>query len=196
MSKETNQNGNGIGGIFRGLGDVVDLLSTLADRASTLDSQIERQGQVGNDDGLKAVYGFSLRVGGSGGAPVVQHFGNVKEDDEHGATVDEWREPMVDVFDESDHVQLVAELPGVQQADIHFEVRHDVLELSAEGGDRHYHKEILLPAAVTQEGSKASYNNGIFELTLPKRAEGASTVSEAGPGEADEAGEAGEAGEA
>lgn len=182
MSKRTNESdsgsGAGIGGIFRGLGDVVDLLSTLAERASTLGPELQRQGQVGDDRGLKAVYGFSLRVGGPGGEPTIQHFGNVKEDDERGATVDEEREPMVDIFDEDGHIQLIAELPGVDEADIRFEVRHDVLELSANHGDRRYHKELLLPSAVSREGSSTSFNNGIFELTLPK-IEGSHADSEA-----------------
>jgi HSP20 family protein len=147
---------------------VVELLSKLADKVHTFDHEIRREGQVGDDRGVKAIYGFSLRMGGTGGEPVVQRFGNVKADEERGATVDEQREPMVDVFDESDHVQVVAELPGVDEADIRFELRHDVLELSAHGGERRYHKEILLSSAVSLEGSRASYNNGIFELTLPK----------------------------
>jgi HSP20 family protein len=169
MNKKTNGGSDktGIGGIFRGLGNVVELLSNLANKADALDHQIQQEGQIGDDRGVKAVYGFSLRVGGAGREPIVQRFGNVK-DGEHGATVEQQREPMVDVFDESDHVQLVAELPGVDGPDIRFELRHDVLELSAQRGDRRYHKEILLPSAVSLTGSKASYNNGIFELTLPK----------------------------
>lgn len=170
MNDKTNGGSDraGIGGFLRGFGNVVELLSNLAEKADSLGQELRQDGQVGDSRGVKAVYGFSLRVGGAGGEPVVQHFGNVKEDGERGATVEEQREPMVDVFDERDHVQLVAELPGVNEADIRFELRHDVLELSAQRGDRRYHKEILLPAAVSAKGSKSSYNNGIFELTLPK----------------------------
>jgi len=179
MNKKTNGESDkaGIGGIFRGLGNVVELLSNLADKANALEDQIQREGQAGNDRGVKAVYGYSLRVGGAGGKPVVQHFGNVKDGD-HGATVDQQREPMIDVFDEGDHIQLVAELPGVDESDIRFALRHDVLELSAQRGDRRYYKEILLPSAVSLTGSKASYNNGVFELTLPKNPEAGPTGAE------------------
>lgn len=183
MNEKTNGSSDkaGLGGILRGFGNVVELLSNLAEKADSLDQELRKEGQVGDARGLKAVYGFSLRVGGAGGEPVVQHFGNVKEDEERGgATVEQQREPMVDVFDESDHVQLVAELPGVEGPDIRFELRHDVLELSAQRGDRRYHKEILLPAAVSLQGSKSSYNNGIFELTLPKIEEPGSNGSSEG----------------
>jgi HSP20 family protein len=180
MNKKTNGSSDkaGIGGILRGFGNVVDLLSNLAEKADALGQEVRREGEAGDGRGVKAVYGFSLRVGGANGEPVVQHFGNVKDDEEHGATVEQQREPMVDVFDESDHVQLVAELPGVDGPDIRFELRHDVLELSAQRGDRRYHKEILLPAAVSLKGSRSSYNNGIFELTLPKIDESGSNGSE------------------
>jgi HSP20 family molecular chaperone IbpA len=72
---------------------------------------------------------------------------------EQGAVVEETREPMVDVFDEGDHLLLVAELPGVEAKDIHYEIEDDVLSLSAVRGERKYRKEVLLPAPVRVKGA-------------------------------------------
>jgi HSP20 family protein len=158
-----------LGGMFRSLGGFMDLLSNLSTLAQENGGEIHRSGEMGEDKkGVKAVYGFSVKVGGAG-QPVVEQFGNVKET-ERGAVVDETREPMVDVFDEEDYLLVVAELPGVDEKDIHFEVEDDVLSLSASRGERKYRKEVLLPSAVKTAGVTPSYRNGVFEIKLPKAA--------------------------
>lgn len=153
----------GLGGIIRGLGGFVDVLSKLAEQGG----EFRRTGELGDDKkGVKAVYGFSVRVGGDG-KPLIEQFGNVKRDGQE-AVVEEAREPMVDVFDEADHILLVVELPGVAEGDIHFEVKGDVLNLSATRGERKYRKEVLLPSPMTAQAATSSYRNGVFEIKLPK----------------------------
>lgn len=154
----------GLGTMIRRLGGLFNVLSDLAENAEHL----QKSGEIGDDEkGMRAVYGFSVRVGG-GGKPSIQPFGNVREG-RQGAVVEETREPLVDVFDESDHVLVVAELPGVGAADVRFEVKDDILTLSASRGDRKYRKEVLLPSAVTEEGAAPSFQNGIYELRLARR---------------------------
>jgi HSP20 family protein len=153
--------------MFRSFGGFLDLLSSLAERAEQEGGELARTTELGDDKkGVKAVYGFSVRIGG-GGKPTVEQFGNVKRDGQ-GAVVEEDREPMVDVFDEGDHLVLIAELPGVDAGDIRFEVKDDVLILSGARGERKYRKEVLLPSSVAAQGAKSSYRNGVFELKLPK----------------------------
>ncbi len=152
----------GIGTMIQRLGGLVSLLSDLAEKGETL----QRSGEIKTDDkGVRAVYGFSVRMGG--GKPSIQPFGNVKESSQ-GPVVDETREPMVDVFDEGDHVMLVAELPGVTASDVRFEAKDDIVTLTASRGDRKYRKEVLLPFAVTAEGATPSFQNGVLELRLPR----------------------------
>lgn len=152
----------GLGAMFRSIGGFLDLLSELAEQGG----ELKRSGEVGETkEGVKAVYGFSVRVGG--GKPLVERFGNVK-DDGHRAVVEEAREPMVDVFDEGSHLLVIAELPGVEAEHVRYTLTDDVLELAASQGDRKYRKEILLSAAVKTEGATSSYRNGVFELKLPK----------------------------
>ncbi|NJL05258.1 MAG: Hsp20/alpha crystallin family protein [Chloroflexaceae bacterium] len=75
------------------------------------------------------------------------------------------REPLVDVFDEGEQIVVVAELPGVQMADIRVQINADVLALETTG-ERRYEKEILLPAAIDPTTIQQTYRNGILELRL------------------------------
>jgi len=170
-AKKKSESGSGdvnkMGGVFRSFGGFMDLLSNLSDLAQEGGGELSRSGEIKDDkQGVKAVYGFSVKVG-LGGKPVVEQFGNVK-DDGHGAVVEETREPLVDIFDEGDHLLVLAELPGVDADDITFEVEDDVLSLSAARGERKYQKEVVLPVAVLAKGATSSHRNGVFELTLRK----------------------------
>jgi len=83
--------------------------------------------------------------------------------------VAEVREPIVDIFDEEDLVLVLAELPGVEEGDIHLEVKDDILNLTAEGKDRKYSKEVLLPSVVDADTMESTYKNGVLEIKLIKR---------------------------
>lgn len=156
-----------LGGMFRSLGGFMDLISNLSNLAEQAGGEFSRSGEAGDEKkGVKAVYGFSVKVGG-GGKPMVEKFGNVQEGSQ-GPVVEEVREPMVDQFDEGEHLLVVAELPGVDANDIRFELKEDVLTLTATRGERKYRKEVLLDVAVRPEGATTSHRNGIFELKLPK----------------------------
>jgi len=171
--KESHIEDLGLGSMFRSLGGFLDLLSNLTEQSDqdgggvSRPGEISRSGEIGNEKkGVKAVYGFSVKLGG-GGKPHIEQFGNVRER-ERGAVVEETREPMVDVFDEGDCILLIAELPGVEAGDVGFEVNDDVLSLTAVRGERKYRKEVLLPAAVKHEGAVISFHNGVLELKLSK----------------------------
>jgi len=151
------------GGLFKGIGNLIDL-------ASKLSEETEGITKVGEIKGLpkqaKGVYGFSVRTM-VGGKPIIETFGNLKETPK-GPVVEEVREPMVDVFDEKDHILVIAELPGVSEDEVKIDVEGDILKLTASNKDRKYAKEVLLPAKVNKEGVKSIYKNGILEVTLPK----------------------------
>ena len=148
------------GGLFKGLGNLIDLASKLSEEG------VERSGEIrGLPKGAKGVYGFSIRT--LAGKPVIESFGNIRETAK-GPVVEEVREPMVDVFDEKDHILVIAELPGVSESEIKVEVAGDILNLTASDRDRKYAKEILLPSKVKPDSMKTSYKNGILEITLEK----------------------------
>ena len=78
--------------------------------------------------------------------------------------VQEVREPVVDVFEEEDHVLVVAEMPGVGVEDVQITVEGDLLTILAERKDKKYRKEVLLPAVCAREKMQVTCNNGVVEI--------------------------------
>lgn len=154
-----------LGGLFKGIGNLVDLVSKMAEEGAEEATQAgEVEGMGGK---LKGVYGFSIRTG-LGGKPIVEQFGNIQETDA-GPKVTEIREPLVDVLDEGECLVVIAELPGVEEKDIQVKVEGDILEIVASGRDRKYQKEVLLPTPVDPESLESSYRNGVLEIRLAKK---------------------------
>jgi HSP20 family protein len=92
--------------------------------------------------------------------------------------------PKVDVIDRENDVLIKAEVPGVEKKDIDISVGEDTVTIK--GSTRHEEREekgdyyrceisrgafsrtVALPAAVDGAKAKASFKDGILELTLPK----------------------------
>ena len=154
-----------LGGLFKGIEKLVDLAADLKDAGG----EIKKEGEIDLShlkEGMKGVFGFSVKTA-VGGKPIVEPFGNIKKTPK-GPTVEEEREPMTDVFDEKEEVRIYAEMPGVNEEDIKVVLRGDILDISAQSGDRKYHKEVLLPTKVKAETISSSYKNGILEVRIEK----------------------------
>ncbi len=92
--------------------------------------------------------------------------------------------PAVDVFDTNDAVVLRAELPGMKVDDIQIEVDDNVLSLKGErtfeenvDEERYYRVErrygafqrsLALPQGVKADEIRATYEDGVLEVTVPK----------------------------
>ncbi len=102
----------------------------------------------------------------------------------NGETQGQWMLPL-DVIETQDALKLKASLPGVDPKDVNIEVNDNVLTINAErrfedkreeGG---YHwveqqygtfsRSVTLPKYADSEKIEAHYNNGVLELTIPKR---------------------------
>jgi HSP20 family protein len=152
-------------GILKGLGDLIEKLGNLAENGENL----SQTGEINGKD-MKGIYGFTVKVGlGDDKQPRVEPFGNIRRDRESGRTVvQEVREPSVDIFEEDDHVLVVAEMPGIAVADVQIIVEEDLLTIVAEHGDKKYRKEVLLPASSSREKTQVSCNNGVVEIKCAK----------------------------
>lgn len=152
----------GIGGILKGLGDLVEKLGDLAETGD----QLSKSGEIrGAGKEVKGIYGFTVKVGLGDDRPHVEPFGNIRKDRESGhSVVQEVREPMVDVFEEEDHVLIVAEMPGISVEDVQIAVEDDLLTVTAGHGDKKYRKEILLSASFAREKMQVTCNNGVVEI--------------------------------
>ena len=154
-----------LGGLFKGIENLVDLAAKLKDAGG----EINKEGEIDLSnlkEGMKGVFGFSVKTA-VGGKPVVESFGNVKKTPK-GPKVEEEREPITDVFDEDQEIRVYAEMPGVNEADIKLDLTEDILDISAQTGDRKYNKEVLLPAKVQADTMTSSYANGILEIKVKK----------------------------
>ena len=157
--------GGGLGGILKGLGDLVEKLGDLEKQG-----EISRTGSInGPGEQLRGIYGFTVKVGLGDQGPRIEPFGNIRRDADSGRTeVQEVREPMVDILEEEDHLLVLAELPGVGKDDIKVDVKDDVLTITAERGDKKYRKEVLLPCCVPKSKMQVTCNNGVLEIKCPK----------------------------
>ena len=161
----------GLGGLFRGLGNLIDSATKLAEKGE----ELKKTGEI-NFSGLekikglkdlKGVYGINIRTLADG-RPSVQSFGNIKKTP-RGPVVEEVREPIVDVFEEPKEIHIIAEMPGIEEKDVNLEIKGDILNISTLGEDRKYQKEILLPRSVKSEDMTWTYRNGILEVKIVVR---------------------------
>lgn len=92
--------------------------------------------------------------------------------------------PVVDIFEEPDHLRIVAEVPGVKPENVKIAVEDDVLTIQgtkeqvaeerAEKVHRYertygaFERSFTLPGTVNVEAIKATYEHGLLTLTLPK----------------------------
>lgn len=158
----------GFGGLLKGLGNLIDAAAKLAETGEGL----KRTGEIdlSNLDKIKGlkdirgVYGINVRTL-QDGSPVVQSFGNIRKTAK-GPVVEEVREPIADLFEEEGQVRVVVEMPGIEETDITVNLEGDILSIRAQGNNREYQKEVLLPQPGDAEKMKWSYKNGILEITL------------------------------
>ncbi len=93
--------------------------------------------------------------------------------------------PAVDVYETKDELVLSAELPGLNEKDIHLSITGDILTLRGERqwnaetkGDSFYRSERwfgkferALPLPVQADKVKAKYRDGVLTVSLPKAEE-------------------------
>ncbi len=154
----------GLGGLFKGIEKLVDLAGKLDENG-----KMSKEGEFRLDHikkGMKGVYGFTVNTAG-GGSPKVETFGNIKKTPE-GPKVNEEREPITDIFDETDELVIIAEMPGIEESDLKIDLKEDILEISAVSKSRSYRKELLLPIKAISENLKHKFTNGILEIRINK----------------------------
>ena len=116
----------------------------------------------GNSNSGPLFYGYTMTVGPDG-EPSVQEYGNVKPDRPHISDV---REAIVDtIVDEKEKVvKLIAEMPGVEKTDVKILFDKNVVDITAEHGEKKYHCKVPLQHKVDENSGKATYKNGILQL--------------------------------
>lgn len=103
---------------------------------------------------------------------------------EKGTSVGIYRQPYIDIVETDNEIIATAEMPGLNKEDININLTNDKLELSTEtkheeekkGKDYiyrerrsgSYYRSVSLPSSIDVNNAKASYNNGVLEIKMPK----------------------------
>jgi len=94
------------------------------------------------------------------------------------------RPALFDIEDKGDKLEITAEIPGVDKKDIKVNLTNDTLSIKAEKKEEkeekkknYYYKErsyggfyrsITLPAEVDPKTAKATYKDGVLQITIDK----------------------------
>jgi HSP20 family protein len=103
--------------------------------------------------------------------------------DESGAITSAWY-PAVDVFEDTDAVKIVAELPGVKPEDVKLSLESNTLTIRGEKKQQaeerservhryersygSFERAFVLPSTVDGEKISAEYRDGVLTVTVPK----------------------------
>lgn len=97
------------------------------------------------------------------------------------------RTPLLDVKDEGKNLKVTAELPGIKKENLDIDVTDNQLTLKGkmssdkeqknkkkgyyfrERSSSSYFRSVPLPSEVNADKARAEFNNGVLELTLPKK---------------------------
>jgi len=158
-----------IGGIVESLREMVKRLGSLAEAAGEANPSASSTGEKRFDTPLgegRMVFGWNIRFG-QDGVSKAEPFGNVHPGAK-SPEPDAPRQPIVDVFEEPNDLVVVAEVPGLEAADIEASVTQDgALSIEAKGA-RRYSRIVPLPAPVDPASIRISCRNGILELRLAR----------------------------
>jgi HSP20 family protein len=105
---------------------------------------------------------------------------------EERVTASTWS-PAVDIYETPETIIMKADLPGLSREDIEIQIRDNTLSLR---GERRFAKDVqqenylrieraygafqrnfTLPATIQQDEIRATFRDGVLELTLPKAEE-------------------------
>jgi len=154
-----------VGQFIPGLGGIVKSLESSSPefrkRIAETDAEIKHRLETGWSSKPKIEHGISIRPLVSERKRVVPE--RVEKRPEAVKVEAPEREPIVDVFEEKDHISVIAELPGVEEKDLDIKMDGDTLKISA--GD--YCKAITLPSA-SRSIIEKTYKHGILQLKIER----------------------------
>jgi len=78
------------------------------------------------------------------------------------------RQPLIDVFEEEDHLIVSAELPGIDEKDMNIKADENTVTITAENGVKKYLRKVWLPTSIKKDKIKSTYKNNILQVKLEK----------------------------
>lgn len=78
------------------------------------------------------------------------------------------REPLIDIFEEKDHVTVLAQLPGADEKDVNITTDENTIIITAENTTKKYLKTVRLPTHIKKDTTKLTYRNNILQIRSQK----------------------------
>lgn len=112
------------------------------------------------------VYGFSYFIGPNG-APVFKEFSNIVRPRTNKPSREGRFEPYSDtiVDEEKGTVTVTLEIPGVDKQDVSVKIEGNSIVIKGVTKGREFEKKVPLTSDVDKDTIKATYKNGILEIT-------------------------------
>jgi HSP20 family protein len=153
----------------RSIFDIMDeIMAEMDEEFRRLEREFMRGISKESGDNGPYIYGVKISVGPDG-TPKIEEFGNVKKM-QGKPIVSDQIEPLVDVLEKGDDIKVVAEVPGISKDDVKLKIVGQKLVLfTSDSAPKKYYAEVELPSEVDENSAKASYKNGIVEITLKKK---------------------------
>ena len=124
------------------------------------------------------VYGFSVTHRLEEG-PQVREFGNIPTIEQLEIGDKRYldiRKPLIDILETEDTLHVIAEIPGCEKENIILNATDLILDIKTIDGNPKYSELVELPVKVDPLSAKATYKNGVLEVTF-KRLESSSRTS-------------------
>lgn len=164
----------GIGGLFDGVSNLISKFGELAEKGESLRAAV---GESESPSGKKFTtsYGVNVRFGGLANRngegnddtysvnPVPK---TNKPESKSAPSAPRVREPNVELFDEGEHLQIIAEMPGVSSEDVNLTFSGKSLLIQGVSKVAEFKKELPLPREFGPEQVTITANNGVVEIRL------------------------------
>ncbi len=165
----------GMGGFLDGVSNLISKFGELAERGEHL-RQSMGEAEV-NGKPVRTSAGFTVRFGGLKGEegesaavppirPANAPRSTATNKSDKAPVVPKVREANVEVFEEEDHMLLLAEMPGVASNDVQLSFEGKMLSIQGRSQTAEFKANLELPQAYTEDQVAISANNGVIEIRL------------------------------
>lgn len=156
-----------IGGLLDGVASILGRLGELAEKGEALRREGHFESKSGKD--IRGSYGFTVKLGGDGNKvttePTVTPHKKTNPQTK-AAEQSLVRSPHVDLFEESDHLLIIAEMPGVPVDQVTVRFNERKLLLAGQAARLRFETEIDVPCVCNPDDVSVTANNGVIEIRI------------------------------
>ena len=80
------------------------------------------------------------------------------------------KQPLFDVFDEKNHLVILAQLPGIDEKDVKIKAEENTVTITAQNATKKFLETIKLPTCIEKDAVLFTYRNNILQAMLKKTA--------------------------